>query len=419
MAASINGKTAIIIGGGIVGTCCALYLQREGYHCTLIDKNDPGLACSAGNAGNLGEASFVPTALPGFIWRVPKMMLDASSPLQLHYRQLPFQVPWFLRLIATSRSQKVTEIAGSLMTLMSPLLDAYKPLLEVSNAGHFVQKRGRLQVHGSAWKFKGAGFAMNMRREGGIDVQELSGDEARELEPALGPGIHSAYYMPNAYISTQPTRMVQAFAKALMANGGEILRESVRHLEPNSDGGGSVVTDKGRHTADAVVVAAGAWSNRLVKSLGVRVPMIAERGYNTTLPNDGVGLKIPLTAADNYIVFSPMEDGLRISGMAEYAAIETPPNWQLIDRMLGKTEHILPGISQQDRKDWQGPRPSTPDNKPVIDQLKHHPWVFLAFGHGHVGFGTGAITGRIISQLVTGQTPEIDLAPFRHDRRFF
>ncbi len=412
-------KSAIVIGGGIVGVSCALYLQREGYHCTLIDKDKPGLACSAGNAGNLGEASFVPTALPGFIWRIPMMMLDGSSPLQLHYAQFPFQLPWFLRFMATSRLEKVTEIASSLRTLMIPIMDAYEPLLEISGTKHLVQKRGRLQVHGSAKKFKGAGFAMNMRREGGIEVQELSGDEARELEPALGPAIHSAYYMPNAYISTQPSKMVQAFAKALTANGGAVLREEVRRLEPAGDGRGCVITDKGRHSANAVIMAAGAWSTKLVKPLGVRVPMIAERGYNATLPHNGVDLKIPITAADSYVVLSPMEDGLRVCGMAEYASIETPPNWRLVDQMIESVEQVLPGISQQGRFDWQGARPSTPDNKPIIDQLEKHPWAYMAFGHGHVGFGTGAITGRIISQLVTGQTPEIDLTPFRHNRKFY
>jgi D-amino-acid dehydrogenase len=419
MSPSNSSKTAIVVGGGIVGASCALYLLREGFDCTLIEKDAPGQASSGGNAGNLGEASFVPIALPGLIWRLPKMMLDPNSPLRVRWQDFPVMLPWFLRFLMTSRREKVSEIASSLHSMMEHLMDAYRPLLQMSDTGNLVQRRGRLQVHESAAKFAGARFAIDMRRDYGIAAEDLTGDEARELEPALGPNVYAAYHMPNAYMCIHPSEMVLAFTCALASNGGTLLREEARRIEDVGNGRGRVITDKGEHIADCVVVAAGSWSTKLVKPLGVRVPMVPERGYNTMLPNDGVGLKTPITAGDRYIVMSPMQHGLRISGIAEYAAIDTSPNWRLVDRMIEQAKQILPGLSNEGRYDWQGSRPSTPDNKPVIDRLKRFPWAYLAFGHGHIGLGTGAITGRLIGQLAAGREPEIDISPFRHDRRYF
>ncbi|MCZ6771006.1 MAG: FAD-dependent oxidoreductase [Proteobacteria bacterium] len=419
MSPSNSSKTAIVVGGGIVGASCALYLLREGFDCTLIEKDTPGQASSGGNAGNLGEASFVPIALPGLAWRLPKMMLDPNSPLIVRWQHFPVLLPWFLRFVLTSRRGKVTEIASSLYAIMEHLMDAYRPLLQMSDTDNLVQQRGRLQVHESAAKFAGARFAIDMRRDYGIAAEDLTGDEARELEPALGPNVYAAYHMPNAYMCADPSELVQSFARALVSNGGSLLCEEARRIEDVGDGRGRVITDGSEHIADAVVVAAGPWSTKLVEPLGVRVPIIPERGYHAMLSNDGIGLKTPITAGDRYVLMSPMQHGLRVSGVAEYAAIETPPDWRLVDRMIGHAKQLLPGLSDEDRVDWQGSRPSTPDNKPVIDRLKRFPWAYLAFGHGHVGMGTGAITGRLISQLAAGREPAIDISPFRHDRRYF
>jgi D-amino-acid dehydrogenase len=415
-ASTTPARHAVVIGGGIVGVCSALYLQREGLRVTLIERDEPGDACSAGNAGNLGIASCVPYSLPGMMWRVPRLLLDRTSPLNVRLSHIPRATPWFLRFLMAGSPQRVEEISDALRSLMRRLYDAYAPLLDDAGARDLVQNVGRLQVHESDKGFAGSRYSMDIRRRRGIEFQTLSGDEVREIEPALGPAVTAGYYIPEASHCVNPSRLVKVFAECLVRRGGTLLRQTVKGLENGADGTGSVVTDAGRHSADAVVLAAGAWSGRLAKQLGTRVPMEAERGYHTMLPNSGVGMKIPVTAADRFVSLSPMEHGLRVSGMGEFAPIDAPADWRLARVVVEHARHLLPGLSEEGSHDWMGPRPALPDGKPVIGRSQRHPWATFAFGHGHVGLGTGAITGRIVSQLVAGKPPEVDLEPFRPDR---
>jgi D-amino-acid dehydrogenase len=415
-ASSSPQRHAVVVGGGIVGVCSALYLQREGVRVTLIERDEPGDACSAGNAGNLGIASCVPYSLPGMVWRVPRLLLDRSSPLNVRLGHFPRALPWFLRFLKAGRRESVEDIADALRSLMRRLYDAYAPLLDDAGARDLVRNAGRLQVHESDSGFAGSRYSMDIRRRRGIEFQTLSGDEVREIEPALGPAVTAGYFIPEASHCVNPSRLVKAFAECLVRGGGTLLRQTVKGLEDGADGTGCVITDAGRHPADAVVLAAGAWSGPLAKQLGARVPMQAERGYHTMLPNSGVGMKVPVTAADRFVSLSPMEHGLRVSGMGEFAPIDAPADWRLARIIVGHARHLLPGLSEEGSHDWMGPRPALPDGKPVIGRSRRHPWAIFAFGHGHVGVGTGAITGRIVSQLVAGKPPEVDLEPFRPDR---
>ena len=409
-------RHAVVVGGGIVGVCSALYLRRAGFRVTLIERDEPGDASSAGNAGNLGIASCVPYSLPGMAWRVPGLLLDGTSPLNVRLGHFPSALPWFLRFLRAGNRESVEEIADALRSLMRRLYDAYAPLLDDAGARDLVGNVGRLQVHESDEGFAGSRYSMDIRRRRGIEFETLSGDEVREIEPALGPAVSAGYFIPEASHCVNPSRLVKAFAECLVRGGGTLLRQTVRGLEDGADGTGSVITDAGRHPADAVVLAAGAWSGPLARQLGTRVPMEAERGYHTMLPNSGVGMKIPVTAADRFVSLAPMEHGLRVSGMSEFAPIDAPADWHLARVIVEHARHLLPGLSTAGSHDWMGPRPALPDGKPVIGRSPSHPWAVFAFGHGHVGLGTTATTGRIVSQLVAGKPPEIDLEPFRPDR---
>ena len=329
-------RQAIVVGAGIVGVCSALYLQREGFRVTLIERDEPGDACSAGNAGNLGTSSCVPYSLPGMIWKVPGLLLNRTSPLKVRPSHFPRALPWFLRFLRAGKRQTVEDIADALRSLMGRLHDAYAPLIDDAGAQDLVKQLGRIQVHESEKGFAGSAYAMDIRRRRGIEIETLTGDEVREIEPALGSNVVAGYYIREGSHCPNPSRLVKTFAECLVRNGGTLLRQTVRGLEDGADGTGCVVTDAGRHAADAVVLAAGAWSGPLARGLGARVPLQAERGYNTTLPNSGIELKMPITGGDHFVSMVPMEDGLRVHGIGEFAPVDAPPDWPFWGRIRSR-----------------------------------------------------------------------------------
>ena len=409
-------RSVAVIGAGIVGTCSALYLQREGFDVTLIERKQPGEACSHGNAGNLGIASCVPYSTPGMLFKVPKLLLDPSGPLAVGPVHFFKALPWFWRFIRAGKHERVEEISDALRSLMARLKDAYDPLIQAAGAHNLIVQAGRIQVHESAASMKGGEYGMDIRRRRDIAFDVLSGDEARRLEPALGPTVAGGYYIPEGSHCLNPGRFVKMLAASFVRQGGRLVQADVKAFDLARAGAARMITGGDPIDADAVVIAAGAWSKTLARQLGTRIPLQAERGYHSMLPNHAINLRIPITASDRFITLTPMEEGLRVSGMGEFADPDAPAHFDYCRRMIGHAKKLLPGLNDAGAYDWMGPRPATPDGKPVIDRSARHPWAYFAFGHGHVGLGTGAITGRVISQLVAARTPEVDLSPFAANR---
>ena len=411
-----DGRHAVVIGAGIVGTCCALYLQREGLAVTLIDRDGPGEAATFGNAGSFGLASVPPLGMPDTLRKAPKMLRDSMHPLVVRWRHLPRALPWFVRFIAASRRSRVEAIADVRADLLGRVMGAYAPLLEDAGAKDLVRNPGSLMVFESAESRAGVQYALDMRRRRGVKTEELSGDEAREMEPALGPLIQGGVYFPEVSHTVSPLRLTQTLAGHFQARGGTLRRETVMGFDIGSDGPKGVVTDAGRHDAEIMVLAAGVWSKFLARQLGTRVLLEAERGYHTVLPNSGVEIRVPIVSEDRHVTFGPLEDGLRMTTMAEFAAIEAAPDYARAERLFAAARELIPGLDARGATRWMGPRPSTPDSLPVIGPSPRFANVFFAFGHGHLGLTLAALTGRIVADLAQGRRPDTDLGPLRPDR---
>ena len=411
-----NGRDALVIGAGIVGTCCALYLQRDGFKVTLVDRNGPGEAASFGNAGSLGIASVPPLGMPGILRKAPKMMLDPMHALVIRWGHLPRSWPWFLRFIESSRTSRAEKIADARAVLLARVYDAFDPLLEEAGARDLIRQAGLMMVYESDGQLASARYAIEMRRKRGVKIRELTGDEAREMEPALGPQIRHGVYFPEVSYTINPLRLTQTLAHHFIQRGGTLLRESVKGFEIGPQGPTQVVTDKGRHRTSIVVLAAGVWSKALARQLGTRVLLEAERGYHAELPNPGVTLRTPLASADRNVTFAPMEGGIRMTTMAEFAHVDAPPDYARAERMFAAARCLIPGINAEGATRWCGPRPSTPDSLPVIGRSPRYANAFFAFGHGHLGLTFAAVTGRIVTDLASGRRPNVDLTPYRPDR---
>jgi D-amino-acid dehydrogenase len=418
-AAAPPGPIAVI-GAGIVGLCCATYLQRDGRKVVVIDPGGPGEGATYGNAGGLNGSSIVPVAMPGVLAKVPHWLVDPAGPLSIRLRYLPKLVPWLYRFVRAARPELVREQARALRGLLAPSVDMYRALAASVGAGQLIQRSGLVMVYRSEASFAADAGANRLRSANGVVIEELSRDELRQLEPALSPSYARARLISENGYCRNPLRLAQSLAQALVANGGEIRRERAEGFAFAEGRVAAVLTATGQVPAAAVVVAAGAHSKPLAARLGENVPLDTERGYHAMIKDPEVAPRLPIMEMDGKFVATPMEEGLRMAGTVEFAGLDAAPNWRRAQVLLRQGQAMFPGLARAIGEErvsvWMGFRPSMPDSLPVIGPARGAPNAFLAFGHGHVGLVGAPMTGRTVADLIAGQPPAIDVAPFRAAR---
>ncbi|MGE0117228.1 MAG: NAD(P)/FAD-dependent oxidoreductase [Dongiaceae bacterium] len=411
-----NPRRVAVIGAGIVGVCAALYLQRDGHRVALIDRQGPGEGASKGNAAVIAAESCVPVATPGILRRVPGMLLDPLGPLAIRWRYLPKLAPWLWEFVKASTPRRVEEISLALRPLLIQAVDAYLPLLESAGVADMLRRTGWLCVYESDRKFAAAQGDLALQRRRGVQMQVLPAEEIRQFEPSLAPIYrHAVYYPENAYVADN-YRLVQALAESFVRDGGTLLQEDVRDFAIGAHGPTHIVTDKARHPLDAVVIACGAWSRALAVRLGHRPLLDTERGYHVMFPNPGVMPRLPIYSGDHSFAVTPLAHGLRVAGTVELGGLAAAPNYARAQVLVERGRRMFPQLEEAGRTEWMGFRPSMPDSVPVISGSDRHRNAVFAFGHGHVGLTLGAVTGRIVADLVAGRDPGLDMRPYRIDR---
>lgn len=410
---------ATVIGAGIIGMSAAAFLQRSGHDVTVIDRVPPGEGCSFGNAGGLAFAEIVPTIHPKVLLRIPGWLMDPLGPLTIRWSYLPRALPWFLAAGRNAMPDRVRAITEARARLGLRCVADFEALLAPSDAASLIRYQDTLRVYDSEAQFAAEEAERETKRQHGYEMKRLSGDEAREIEPALGPAVQCAAFHGGWYFVTNPERVVKTIAADVVRNGGTILTDDVMALERE---GGRVshlhLRAGGTHKVDRLVICAGAWSHLLAKQLGERVLLEAERGYHMVLPDPGVSLSRSITYARTPGAATPMEMGLRLAGTDEFAGLDAAPDYRRADALWHHFKRVLPGLREPDATTtrWMGRRPGTPDSLPVIGPSRTCRNVWYGFGHGHMGLTWGPTTGRLIAEAMTGARSNIDLAPFRIDR---
>ena len=412
----MSKKRVAVVGAGTVGVCTALYLLREGYDVTLIDKGSPGSGCSFGNAGVIQVGACVPIATPGVLRSVPRMLLDPDQPLVLRWQYLISLAPYLLRFVAAASPKRVDQISHALASILQLSYNAYRPLIEMAAAQDLVRPTGELHVYETDAAYRSASFAYRLREERGVRLERLNPSQLRELEPSIAPIFRHAVYLLDSIKTADPFLLTSKLAEAFSRNGGSILQECVNDIHDRADGGIRVISDITSHEADAVVIATGAHSARWASKFGHFVPLNTERGYHLMLPNPGVELNVPVLSGDYRFALTSMIGGLRIAGTAELAKLDARPNYRRAHRLLKLAKRMVPDLVDEGSQTWMGQRPSTPDSLPVIGASTNSRSVYFAFGHGHLGLTLGAATGMLIADMVAGRKPNIDATPFRVTR---
>lgn len=247
-------------------------------------------------------------------------------------------------------------------------------------------------------------------------MEFLSGDEAREVEPSLTKNVVCAMHVPSLVFTLDPGGLVKSLAALFERRGGTLRRQTVQGFDVGPDGVRAIRTDQGANPVENVVVAAGVWSRPLARALGTEVPLEAERGYHTMFHDSHVTMNGAVLSADRYVSITPMKDGIRVGGFAEFAPPDAPADIRRAKIVAEIGQALIPGLNGSRRTEWMGSRPSHPDSKPAIGRSPHHRNAYFAFGHDHLGLTFGSITGKLISELLAVKTPSVDLEPFRPDR---
>jgi D-amino-acid dehydrogenase len=405
-----------VIGAGIVGVCCALHLQRKGFRVTLIDRQEPGEATSYGNACMITDSSLVPLAKPGIAREGFGMLLDRDGPLSIRAAYAPRIAPWLWRFWRTSGDRSARAGAAALGALLKGALAEHHVLADNTPAARWISDEPSLFLYPGRADFDAEAYAWELRRASGVRFELVDASALRALEPAVSERYRLAAMLQDHGRAVDPSRLTKAHAEWLQRGGGECVQREVRAIECAGGRATRLLTVAGPLELDRLVIAAGAWSARLVAQLGDTVPLESEGGYHVTLSDPGIELHHPLMDSHAKVAIAPMAQGIRIAGMVEFGGLrgDVPP--RRCKLLLKLIRRILPGIRTEQYREWRGNRPSLPDSLPVIGRASRIENVWYAFGNQHVGLSSGPKTGRLIAQLVAGEPTAIDLAPFRVER---
>lgn len=409
-------KDAIVIGAGIVGICATLALQDKGFEVTVVDREGPAEATSYGNAGVISPWSCVPQSMPGLWKKVPKWLLDPEGPLSIRWSYAPRMLPWLVKFLRAGAPSRLPAIADAMLAVNRSSVELYRQLLADTGEDALVKDCLYLHLYRDPNGADPDALPWRLRRERGVPIEVLKGAEIRELEPEISPAFESAVAVKQQGRTVNPGRLGKVLAAKAEARGARFLRGQVTKIVKNDGGGYRVETDHGSHSAGKVILAAGAWSKRLLSDLGVRLPLEAERGYHLVFTDPGLTLTHSLMDADHKFVASSMEMGVRSAGTAEFAGLDAAPDYRRARVFERHTKALLPNLNTGAREEWMGPRPSTPDSVPYIGPVPGHPDLFAGFGHGHLGLTGAPMTARMLAGLAAEEPLNIDMSPYRLDR---
>lgn len=403
----------LVIGGGLVGASCALRLQAAGVQTALIDPGDKRRGASYGNAGHIGSEQVSPWSAWANVFRAPQSSFGLGGPLDFRWSDVALWSPWAMRFLAACDPRQFARGREALTALLGDSLPAWQRIAELAGRPDLVIPHG----HVTAWMTpRGAErslAAMAKAQWGGAGYREMTGAELERYASVLNRLPTAAVLFSGTGQVSDPQGARDAIVASFVARGGEIVAGSAARV--GADARVTLASGETRE-ADAVLVAAGPWSRRLMEGLGARAPLIGERGYHlqsaeTNWPHD-----LPTTVfEENFIAVSRFTSGLRCTSFVEFGSPDAPGDERKWRRLRQRIDEL--GIKFSANPDrWVGSRPSLPDFMPAIGRLERAPKVLYAFGHAHLGLTEAPITAEIIAALAEDKPPPVDVAPFRVER---
>ncbi|UXS04173.1 NAD(P)/FAD-dependent oxidoreductase [Agrobacterium tumefaciens] len=408
--------TTVIVGAGIIGTAIAYELQKRGHQVVLVDKGEIGRGASYGNMASIAVTEFMPASRPSIWKQIPGWMLDPEGPVRVRPGYMPKLLPWFARFVAASRPGKLRQLEAQGAALCKRVFDDLLPLLRETGLEGELTDEGCLSLYLDEKEFRADREHIELLERFDFPHQRLSGDEARELEPALAKNIGMAVLFPQNRSLRDPFRLVNRLADKFTALAGTVARGEVVGFDRNDRITAVNLADGGSISADKVVICGGAHSGRLSKILGEPIPLETERGYHTQIMTPGISMSHSIIWPARAFMVTPTAGGIRVGGTVEMAGLDAAPDYRRSKVTVRRAQTALPNLKCENFSEWMGHRPALPDTVPVLSASAKTSGIFYATGHGHLGVTYAATTARLMADLITGAPPPIDMHPYRIDR---
>ncbi len=408
-----KSQNIIVIGGGIVGLAIAEKLVSEGKDVTIIEKESIAAGASQGNAAGLAFSDIMPLASPGIIKKAIKWFLDPLGPFAVVPQDLPHTLGWLLRFLKAARPAQFKKSIDVQAALMHLGKQTFPEMLERSGLSSMVRANGALHLYQSQASYKADLEKWKFRKDHNIAFECYEGQALHQFQPGLDQSFVAGIFAPEWQSVSNPLDFCQALHQHAQETGVKTIIGEVADLSE-----GKVILKDGRTLeTDKIILAAGPWSSKLSEKLGDPVPLIGERGYNTTLPSTAFdGLDHTLVFSDHGFVVVPLSDGIRVGGASEIAKLDREANYQRCKAMMLKAKKLLPDLGTEDGVEWMGARPAIPDTLPVIGFSSASPNIIYAFGHGHLGLTQSTATAQLVSELVEGKETSIDISALSANR---
>jgi len=399
-----------IVGAGIQGISNALFLQKKGFKVTIFDRDEVGSpAASYGNAGHFSPYASVPINRPDVLTDVPAMLLSSTGPLALKWNYVPKMIPWFLQFIRNCSTKKMMHTAKNMHQILDLALPAYDELFDEIDLEGLVEKKGILYIWNDQ-SLKSRELEISVRNELGVDQQVVTSKEIHDLEPNIKPIYHGGVYYQHGRHARNPKKILLKLYELYLKKGGKFIKMNVKDINFNNEKP-VIKAETQSFIFDKIVIACGSFSKRLTDNLDEKIPLDTERGYHVHFKDCDHLLSRPVIFQNRGFGITPMEQGLRVVGTVEFGGLDNPLSKSRIKNLINNAKYMMGDLPQHE-DEWLGFRPTLPDYLPVIGPSKKHKNVFYCFGHHHLGWTLGPISGKIISGMIAEENTNLDLKPY-------
>ena len=412
---SVNGCSSVgIVGAGIQGVCIGLQLLKKNISTTIFDSKDPGSMASYGKAGHFSPYAVLQLNRPDILYDVPKMLFSSYGPLALKWNYIPKMLPWILGYLKNCNKKSMIHTAKNMHQILNLSMDAYDEVFQEIDATNLLEKKGIIYIWTNQ-NLKSRELEIKVRNDLGVKQKILSTKEILDLEPNLKPVFTGGAYYDYAYHARDPYGIVKKIFELFIQRGGKFINENVESVKQSTNNETSIRTEKKEYKFEKSVIACGAFSKKLHDQLGEKIPLDTERGYHVHFKGMDKLITTPVIFLDRGFGMTPMNQGLRAVGTVEFGGLNNPLSKKRIDYIVRCAKELLPQLEEH-QDDWLGFRPTLPDFLPVIGPSKNNKNIVYAFGHQHLGWTLGAITGKIVSGILANEKTNLDLSAYSSSR---
>jgi D-amino-acid dehydrogenase len=410
-------KEVIIIGGGVIGLACAHYLLDQGANVRIIEQYGIGEGASHGNCGLLYFSDLIPLCAPGAVSHEIYRGICGTSPL---YIKPALDIPllaWLIKFAARCRPRTMLRTMANKNELLHYSIDLFERLLKLPDLTCDFEKTGVLTVCKDSKNLDSLKKKNDLLAPYGLGYRSLDRDAILALEPALKPDIAGGWHSTVDW-HLRPDMLMNAWRKHL-SRRGLIIEEHAKLLDFEILGNTitQVKTVKGTFSADAFVLATGAWAPRTARQLGLHLPVQPGKGYSITMERPGICPSMPCVLYEKNMVITPWKSGYRLGGTMEFSGYSTTLNKTRLSKLVkGAEAYMKDPTGNPVIEEWTGLRPMTYDDMPIIDRSPGQENLVIATGHGMLGLTLATGTGKIVADMIYGRTPGINIAPFGLDR---